>query len=84
MCRRVIAPLALEPGSLILDDGRMSGAAGAMGKGVAPNDRPASDIEGVSQPCVETAGGLGRLGEIHVPNCGRDGGRWRRLRAFLQ
>lgn len=57
ICSRVIAPAALAPGALILDNARCSGCAASMAQaaleqdkmtlllGVVPNDRSANDID---------------------------------------
>jgi hypothetical protein len=61
ICRRVIAPAALDPGALILDNAHCSGCAGliaravmeqdkmAMLLGVVPNDMAAANIDGDHQ-----------------------------------
>ena len=57
ICSRVIAPSALDPGALVLDDARSSGCAALMGQaaldqdkmpqllGIIPKDRADSDID---------------------------------------
>jgi hypothetical protein len=57
ICSRVIAPLALSPGALILDDAKSAGCAALMGQagleqdqmppllGIVPNDRAVTDID---------------------------------------
>ncbi len=55
ICSRIIAPIAIDPGALILDDGSGSGCAALMGEAAAEQDQMPSLLGLISNEAAESA-----------------------------